>query len=85
MENGRYDGRKNDELRKVTITRDYTKYAEGSVLIEMGDTKVLCTASVDDKVPPFRKGTGKDGLQPNMICCRAQRPAGIQGTGQTSR
>jgi len=59
MENGRYDGRRNDELRKVTITRDYTKYAEGSVLIEMGDTKVICTASVDDKVPPFRKGTGE--------------------------
>jgi ribonuclease PH len=59
MENCRYDGRKNDEMRKVTITRDYTKYAEGSVLIEFGDTKVICTASVDDKVPPFKKGTGE--------------------------
>lgn len=59
MENNRYDGRRHDELRKVTITRDYTKYAEGSVLIELGDTRVICTASVDDKVPPFRKGTGE--------------------------
>ena len=59
MENCRYDGRKNDDMRKVTITRDYTKYAEGSVLIEFGDTKVICTASVDDKVPPFKKGTGE--------------------------
>jgi ribonuclease PH len=59
MENNRYDGRRHDELRKVTITRDYTKSAEGSVLIELGDTRVICTASVDDKVPPFRKGTGE--------------------------
>lgn len=59
MESGRYDGRKSDEMRKVTITRDYTKYAEGSVLIEFGDTKVICTASVDDKVPPFKKGSGE--------------------------
>ena len=60
MESGRYDGRKSDEMRKVTITRDYTKYAEGSVLIEFGDTKVICTASVDDKVPPFKKGSGEE-------------------------
>lgn len=55
----RIDGRKNDQIRPVKITRDYIKHAEGSVLIEMGDTKVICTASVDDKVPPFIKGTGK--------------------------
>ncbi|KXZ40367.1 non-canonical purine NTP pyrophosphatase, RdgB/HAM1 family/ribonuclease PH,TIGR01966 [Alkalithermobacter thermoalcaliphilus JW-YL-7 = DSM 7308] len=54
----RIGGRKSDELRKITITRDYTKYAEGSVLIEMGDTKVICTASIEDKVPPFLKNTG---------------------------
>ncbi len=50
--------RKNDELRSVNITRSYTKYAEGSVLIEMGDTKVICNASVEEKVPPFLKGSG---------------------------
>lgn len=55
----RIDGRKNDQMRSVKITRNYTKYAEGSVLIEVGDTKVICTASIDDKVPPFLKGTGE--------------------------
>ncbi|WP_040212398.1 ribonuclease PH [Clostridium polynesiense] len=55
----RFDGRKNDALRPVKITRNYTKYAEGSVLIEMGETKVICTASVEEKVPPFLKGTGE--------------------------
>lgn len=55
----RIDGRKNDQMRHVKITRNYTKYAEGSVLIEVGDTKVICTASIEDKVPPFLKGTGE--------------------------
>ncbi len=54
----RLDDRKNDELRKIKITRNYTKYAEGSVLIEFGDTKVLCTASIEEKVPPFLRNTG---------------------------
>ncbi len=55
----RVDGRKHNELRKINITRNYIYHAEGSVLIEFGNTKVICTASVDDKVPPFRKGTGE--------------------------
>lgn len=55
----RVDKRKLDQTRAIKITRDYTKYAEGSVLIETGDTKVLCTASIEDKVPPFLKGTGE--------------------------
>ncbi len=54
----RFDGRKSDEIRNVSITRNFTKYAQGSVLIEMGNTKVICTAFVDDAVPPFIKGTG---------------------------
>lgn len=54
----RLENRKNDELREIKITRDYTKYAEGSVLIEMGETKVICTASIEDKVPPFLKNSG---------------------------
>lgn len=54
----REDGRTNNEIRPVTITRGYIKYAEGSCLIEMGDTRVVCTASVEDKVPPFLKNTG---------------------------
>ena len=55
----RIDGRKNNELRKVQITRNYITHAEGSVLIEFGNTKVICTASVDEKVPPFKKGSGE--------------------------
>ncbi len=53
----RIDGRRVDELRKVVITRNFIKPAEGSVLIEVGDTKVICTATVEEKVPPFLKGT----------------------------
>ncbi|MBP7792562.1 MAG: ribonuclease PH [Candidatus Goldbacteria bacterium] len=52
----RSDGRKPDELRDVKIIRNFTKFAEGSVLIEFGETKVLCNASVLDEVPPFLKG-----------------------------
>ena len=48
-----------DQLREIRITRNYTKHAEGSVLIECGDTKVICTASVDEKVPPHKKGSGE--------------------------
>lgn len=55
----RIDGRKNDQKRNVNITRNYIKYPEGSVLIEMGNTKVICTATVEDKVPPFLKGSGQ--------------------------
>lgn len=54
----RIDGRTNEETRPLTITRDFTKYAAGSVLIETGDTKVIVSASVDEKVPPFKKDTG---------------------------
>ncbi len=54
----RIDGRRADELRRIKIARRYIKSAEGSVLIEMGDTKVICTATVDNSVPPFLKGKG---------------------------
>jgi ribonuclease PH len=55
----RLDGRKRNELRSVRITRDYIKHAEGSALIEMGDTKVICTASLEERVPPFLRDQGK--------------------------
>lgn len=55
----RIDGRQANEMRKVKITRNYLKYAEGSVLIEVGNTKVICAASIEDKVPPFLKGAGE--------------------------
>ncbi|SDZ67500.1 ribonuclease PH [Evansella caseinilytica] len=55
----RHDGRRNDELRTVNIETDYIKHPEGSVLISFGDTKVICTASIEDRVPPFLRGQGK--------------------------
>lgn len=54
----RFDGRGAESLREVKITRNYLKHAEGSVLIEFGDTKVICTASVEGSVPPFLRGKG---------------------------
>ncbi|MGB0447197.1 MAG: ribonuclease PH, partial [Pseudomonadales bacterium] len=58
----RPSGRQPEQLRQVTITRHYTKHAEGSVLVEFGDTKVLCTASVERGVPRFLRGTGSGWL-----------------------
>lgn len=55
----RVDGRRPDELRPVKITRNFIKHAEGSVLFEMGDTKVICTVSVEEKVPPFLRGQNR--------------------------
>lgn len=55
----RADGREYDQIRPVTITTDYIKHAEGSVLIEVGDTKVICTATVEEKVPPFLRNQGR--------------------------
>ncbi|QNO13674.1 ribonuclease PH [Alkalicella caledoniensis] len=55
----RNDQRKNNDIRPISITTNYIKHAEGSVLIETGDTKVICTATIDEKVPPFLKGEGK--------------------------
>ncbi|MEG0842821.1 MAG: ribonuclease PH [Romboutsia sp.] len=54
----RIGNRNNEQIRDVKITRNYTRYAEGSVLIEMGETKVICTASIEDKVPPFLRNSG---------------------------
>ena len=54
----RINNRKNNELRKIIIQRNYNKYAEGSVLISYGNTKVICTASIINGVPKFLKGTG---------------------------
>ena len=83
----RVDGRRPDELRPVKITRDFIKYAEGSVLIEMGETKVICTVSVEEKVPPFLRGqnrgwvTAEYAMLPRATPERAVREAskGRQG------
>jgi len=81
----RVDGRKADELRKVKIIRNYIKSAEGSVLIEMGDTKVICTATVDNSVPPFLRGKGTGwvtaeyAMLPRSSYQRIQRERGKVG------
>lgn len=83
----RPSGRTPDQLRDVKITRNYTCHAEGSVLIEFGDTKVICTASATDGVPRFLKGTGKGwvtaeyGMLPRSTGSRMAREAarGKQG------
>ncbi|HET9024420.1 MAG TPA: ribonuclease PH [Burkholderiaceae bacterium] len=77
----RPSGRRHDELRPVRLTRNYTKHAEGAVLVEFGDTKVICTASVDEKVPPFLKGKGQGwvtaeyGMLPRSTNTRSDREA----------
>ncbi|HID86888.1 MAG TPA: ribonuclease PH, partial [Anaerolineae bacterium] len=58
----RLDGRANDELRPVRITPDYLDYAEGSALIEMGATRVLCAVSTEERVPPWLQGRGQGWL-----------------------
>lgn len=62
MSNERVDGRSNDQIRTTKLERDYTKYAEGSVLVSTGDTKVICTASVENSVPYFLRGKNKGWL-----------------------
>ena len=70
-----------NQLREIRITRHYTKHAEGSVLIECGDTKVICTASVEERVPPHKKGSGEGwvtaeyGMLPRSTGSRMQREA----------
>ncbi len=76
-----------DEMRKINITRNFTKHAEGSVLVEFGDTKVICTASVEDRVPGFLRGKGQGwvtaeyGMLPRSTGSRMGREAarGKQG------
>ena len=77
----RSSGRRPDELRPIRITRHYTRHAEGSVLIECGDTRVVCTASVEETVPPFLKGRGRGwvtaeyGMLPRATNTRGRREA----------
>ena len=77
----RSNGRRADQLRDVRVTRGFTKHAEGSVLVEMGDTRVLCTVSVEEGVPPFLKGKGQGwltaeyGMLPRATNTRMKREA----------
>ncbi|HSB61293.1 MAG TPA: ribonuclease PH [Vicinamibacteria bacterium] len=87
---GRADGRGPDQLRPVKITPRFSKHAEGSCLIEVGDTRVVCTASVEDRLPPFLKGKGEGwvtaeyGMLPRATTTRSQREASKGGaSGRT--
>ncbi len=83
----RPDGRKADELRNIKILKDYLRTAEGSVLIEMGDTKVICTASIEDRVPPFLKNqnkgwvTGEYSMLPRATQVRTARESSLGRVG----
>jgi ribonuclease PH len=77
----RADGRRADQLRPVRLQRQYTRHAEGSVLVSFGDTQVLCTASVEERVPPHRRGSGggwvtaEYGMLPRATHTRGDREA----------
>ena len=87
MSSSRPSGRAPDQLRAVSIQRHFTRHAEGSVLISFGDTRVLCTASVEEKVPPFLRGKGEGwitaeyGMLPRATNERSQREAARGGQG----
>lgn len=77
----RPSGRAPDELRRIAFTRHFTRHAEGSVLVEYGDTHVVCNASIEEKIPPFLKGTGRGwvtaeyGMLPRSAGSRMKREA----------
>src|SRR5512133_3811253 len=83
----RADGRLFEQLRPTRINPNYLMHAEGSVLIEAGKTKVICTASVEDRVPPFRRNSGKGwvtaeyGMLPRATSTRSQREASAGKVG----
>jgi len=83
----RIDGRSSSQLRPTTITPGFLAHAEGSVLIEVGRTKVICTASVEDRVPPFLRNSGKGwvtaeyGMLPRATSTRTQREASTGKVG----
>jgi ribonuclease PH len=83
----RFDNRQADALRPTRLTPHYVKHPEGSVLIEAGDTRVICTASVEDRVPPFRRNSGKGwvtaeyGMLPRSTTTRNQREASAGKVG----
>ena len=87
----RSDGRSRNQLRKVRVTKNYTKYAEGCCLIEFGQTRVLCAASVEDGVPPFLKNTGSGwvtaeyGMLPRSCSSRIKRNAPSGRTQEIQR
>ena len=83
----RTDGREPGQLRETRITPQFTMHAEGSVLVEAGRTKVICTASIEERVPPFLRNTGKGwvtaeyGMLPRATSTRTQREASAGKVG----
>ncbi|MEO6925173.1 MAG: ribonuclease PH, partial [Rhodanobacter sp.] len=83
----RPSGRASDQLRTVSIERHYTRHAEGSVLVSFGDTRVLCTASIEDRTPAWLRGKGEGwitaeyGMLPRATHTRMQREAARGGQG----
>jgi ribonuclease PH len=75
----RSDNRAPDQLRDTTLTPDYLPHAEGSVFIEAGRTKVICTASLEDRVPPFLRNTGKGWVTAEYGMLPARRAPGESG------
>ena len=76
----RTDGRREDQARDISIQTDFMRTADGSCLIATGNTRVICTASVEEGVPPFLKGKGKDGSPRSMPCSPLPRDSGKSGT-----
>lgn len=81
----RQDGRFFDELRPVSISRDYLKFAEGSVLIGMGNTKVVCAATVEEKAPPFLQGSGRGWITAEYSMLPRSSKKRVQRESQTGR
>jgi ribonuclease PH len=87
LPSSRPSGRASDQLRPVGIERQFTRHAEGSVLVSFGDTRVLCTASIEDRVPPWLRGKGEGwitaeyGMLPRATHTRTQREAARGGQG----
>ena len=87
----RPSGRKLDQMRDVSVEVNFTKHAEGSALIKMGDTHVLCTASIEPRVPPFIKGSGlgwvtaEYGMLPRATNTRMRREAASGKAGELLR
>ena len=91
MTTNRIDGRAPSQLRPTRITPSFTMHAEGSVLIEAGQTRVICTASIEDRVPPFLRNTGKGwvtaeyGMLPRATSTRTQREASAGKVASSTR
>ena len=85
----RKNGRKPDELRNISITKDYISHPEGSVLVEFGNTKVICNATIENNVPRFLKGknmgwvTAEYGMLPRSTNERMRREAKMKQSGRT--